>query len=132
MTWEEFREGMRMAASLAAEKINQTMDLTALQIRVTSTEKKLTAAYADLGRVSYRHFTTEESHAEAVAAAVAAVTAAMREAEEAKARYAEAKAAAEAEKIARNSAGNAAKPTAAVSAETVSGETAPADAQKPE
>ena len=66
MTWDEFCSGVKKAAGKAANKIEQTADVATLQVKLTMAERKLSDAYAELGRAAYRHFTNENSCAELV------------------------------------------------------------------
>lgn len=76
MTWDEFCDKAKKTVSKAADKINQTADLATLQVKLSMSERKLDEAYAALGRVAYKHFTEDASHADAVAAAMESVKAA--------------------------------------------------------
>lgn len=74
MSWEAFCESVKRVAGQAADKINQTADLAALQVKLSMAESKLKDAYAQLGQVAYRHFSEEENTAEDVASAMKEVT----------------------------------------------------------
>ncbi len=73
MTWDQFCKDMKKAADKAADKINQTADLAALQVKLGIAEHKLNDAYATLGRVAFQHFSQKDNNADAVAAACEAV-----------------------------------------------------------
>lgn len=66
MSWDSFCASFKRAVDTAADKINQTTDLAALQVKLGVAEHKLEAAYAQLGRDAYRQFTTEEDVVDAV------------------------------------------------------------------
>lgn len=66
MSWDSFYASFKRAVGTAADKINQTTDLAALQLKLGVAEHKLEAAYAQLGRDAYRQFTTEEDVVDAV------------------------------------------------------------------
>ena len=73
MSWDNFYDSFKRAAGIAADKINHTADLATLQVKLSLAEHKLNEAYAALGRVAYQHFASEESHVDAVTAAMTAV-----------------------------------------------------------
>ncbi len=98
MTWDEFCNGAKKAAEKAADKINRTADLAALQVKLAMAEKKLNDAYAVLGRASYLHFETEEDNTDAVVAACAGVDRAQAVCNKLKAQIAEMEAANKQEK----------------------------------
>ena len=76
MTWDEFCNKAKTTVAKAADKINQTADLATLQVKLNMSERKLDEAYADLGRIAYKHFTEENNTADCVAKAMEAVQAA--------------------------------------------------------
>ena len=59
MTWNEFRAQAKNVAGRAESKIKQSASIASLQIKLTSTERRLSAAYEALGKISYKHFTEE-------------------------------------------------------------------------
>lgn len=71
MGWDAFYRSVRNFTDRAAEKINRSADIAALQMKLAMAEKRLDDAYRTLGRIAYRHFTEEADHSEAVGAAVA-------------------------------------------------------------
>ena len=74
MTWDEFRKQVKNVAGRTADKINQSADIAALQLKRSSAERKLSAAYEALGKVAYKHFTEEtENDVQKVTSAVEAV-----------------------------------------------------------
>ena len=73
MSWDNFYDSFKRAAGIAADKINHTADLATLQVKLSLAEHKLDEAYAALGRVAYQHFASDESHVDAVTAAMTAV-----------------------------------------------------------
>ena len=70
MTRDEFYSNVKKKAIYAADKINQTADLATLQVKLSLAEHKLNEAYAELGRVAYQHFLSEDSQADHVANAM--------------------------------------------------------------
>ena len=78
MTWDEFVHGVKTVAGKAANKIEQTADLATLQVKLTMAEHKLDEAYTELGKVAYRHFTSEDTAAEMVSAMMESVAAAQK------------------------------------------------------
>ena len=76
MTWDEFCNKAKTTVAKAADKINQTADLATLQVKLNMSERKLDEAYTELGRIAYKHFSEENSSADAVAKAMEAVRAA--------------------------------------------------------
>lgn len=78
MTWDEFCNQAKKTASKAADKINRTADLATLQFKLSMSEHKLEETYAELGRVAYKHFSEQNSSADAVAKAMEGVRAAKR------------------------------------------------------
>lgn len=76
MSWESFCSSFKKAVGTAADKINQTTDLAALQVKLGVAEHKLNEAYAEFGRIAYRHFTTEEGSVEDLPAKMTQVEAA--------------------------------------------------------
>lgn len=74
MTWDEFRKQVKSVAGRTADKINQSADIAALQLKRSSAERKLSAAYEALGKVAYKHFTEEnDNDVQKVTGAVEAV-----------------------------------------------------------
>ena len=78
MSWNSFCNGFKKAVGTAADKINQTTDLATLQVKLGVAERKLEAAYAQLGRDAYRQFTTEEDVVAAVEKSMKRVAAAQK------------------------------------------------------
>lgn len=74
MSWDTFCESVKKVAGQAADKINQTADLAALQVKLSMAESRLKDAHEGLGQVAYRHFSEEENTADDVAAAMKEVT----------------------------------------------------------
>ena len=60
MTWDEFCEKARRTVGKTADKINQTADLAALQMKLTILENKLSEAYEKLGKVASAHFSDDD------------------------------------------------------------------------
>lgn len=76
MTWNDFRKQVKNVSGRAADKINQAADIATLQIKLSSAERKLSAAYESLGKIAYKHFTEEgETDVEKVTHAVGGVQA---------------------------------------------------------
>lgn len=78
MTWDEFYGKVKTTVGKAADKINQTTDLATLQVKLSMAEHKLKDAYAELGRSAYKHFSEEDSSADAVAASMSLVDEALK------------------------------------------------------
>lgn len=71
MTWDEFRKQAKSVAGKTADKINQTANIASLQLKRSSAERKLSAAYESLGKVAFKHFTEDtENDVQKVTAAV--------------------------------------------------------------
>lgn len=62
MTWNEFRAQAKNVAGRAESKIKQSANIATLQIKLTSTERRLSAAYEALGKIAYKHFTEESEN----------------------------------------------------------------------
>ena len=77
MTWDTFCDQVKTTAGKAADKINQTADLATLQVKLALAERKLTDAYAELGRVAYLHFSESEHIAGEITTAMENVEAAI-------------------------------------------------------
>ncbi len=86
MTWDELCAGLKKTADIAADKINQSTDLAALRFKLSMAERRISEAYAALGKVAYLHLTADDgadneeanaANANAVSKACAAVTAAI-------------------------------------------------------
>ena len=60
MTWNEFRNQAKNVAGRAADRINQSASIASLQLKLSSNERKLSAAYEALGKIAYKHFTEEQ------------------------------------------------------------------------
>lgn len=76
MTWNEFRNQAKNVAGRAADKINQSASIAGLQIKLSSAERRLSAAYEALGKIAYKHFTEEDNNdVQKVTTAVEAVQA---------------------------------------------------------
>lgn len=74
MTWDEFRKQAKSVAGRTADKINHSASIAALQLKRSSAERKLSAAYEALGKASYKHFTEDsENDVQKVMSAVEAV-----------------------------------------------------------
>ncbi len=78
MSWESFCSSFKKAVGTAADKINQTTDLATLQVKLGVAEHKLNEAFAQFGRVAYRHFTTEEGSVDALSEEMTQVEAAQK------------------------------------------------------
>ena len=74
MTWDEFRKQAKSVADKTADKINQSASIAALQLKKSSAERKLSAAYEALGKVAFKHFTEDaENDVQKVTAAVESI-----------------------------------------------------------
>lgn len=81
MTWEEFRAQARALAGMAAEKISDATDIAALRVRLATAEYQLKNAYAEFGKASYEHFTSDASSPEELAKQVEKITLLRKEAD---------------------------------------------------
>jgi hypothetical protein len=70
MNWDHIRDNVKKAAEKTADQLNYSADLATLQVKLTVEERKLAQAYAELGKIAYRHFSEDESKADEVAGAM--------------------------------------------------------------
>ncbi len=61
MDWKEFTEYTKTLTDMAAQKLGEVTDLATLHVRCKTAERRLDQLYEDFGRVSYRHFTMDDS-----------------------------------------------------------------------
>lgn len=74
MDWKEIQENTRALTEMAAQKLNEASDLAALHLRLKTAEYRRRALYEEFGKVAYKHFTTDDNGAEAIAKYVEAIT----------------------------------------------------------
>ncbi len=74
MDWKELQESTKAIKGLAAQKINEMSDLASLHLKLKTSEYRLRVLYEELGKVSYRHFTTDDSRVEQIKKFVEAIT----------------------------------------------------------
>ena len=74
MDWKELQESTKAIKGLAAQKINEMSDLASLHLKLKTSEYRLRVLYEELGKVAYRHFTTEDSRVEQIKKFVEAIT----------------------------------------------------------
>ena len=70
MSWDQFCQDAKRLANQAAKKINQTADLASLQVKLRIATEKLEEAYAELGRVTYLHFSDGGNYTQTIAKAM--------------------------------------------------------------
>lgn len=61
MDWKEFTDYTKTLTDMAAQKLGEMTDLAALHLNLKTAQSRLNGLYEEFGRVSYRHFTTEDS-----------------------------------------------------------------------
>ena len=61
MGFEELYGQVKGTVEIAAEKINRTADIAALQVKLGVSEHKLNEAFAELGRASFEYFDDAQS-----------------------------------------------------------------------
>lgn len=72
-TWEEFCKSVNKFTNKATAKISDIADTASLRLKLTQTEAKLSEAYEDLGRLTYKQLRNEfegESKAKEIIAAI--------------------------------------------------------------
>ena len=79
MNFEKFCDQVKATAEKAADKINKTSDLAALQLKLSVSEKHLKDVYAELGHAVYLQMKLGQDQAEAIVAIMERVTAAKKE-----------------------------------------------------
>lgn len=73
MDWKELQESTKAITELAAQKLNEMSDLASLHLKVKTSEHRLRILYEELGKISYKHFTTEEDQIEKIRKFVEAI-----------------------------------------------------------
>ena len=61
MKFDEFYGQVKETVGVAAEKINRTADIAALQVKLGISERKLNEAFSELGRASFGYFEDAQS-----------------------------------------------------------------------
>ncbi len=74
MDWKELQESTKAISGIAAQKINEMSDLASLHLKLKTSEYRLRVLYEELGKVSYRHFTTDDNRIEQIKKFVEAIT----------------------------------------------------------
>lgn len=74
MDWKELQESTKAITGIAAQKINEMSDLASLHLKLKTSEYRLRVLYEELGKVSFRHFTTDDSRIEQIRKFVEAIT----------------------------------------------------------
>ena len=67
MDWKELQE-------MATQKWSEMSDLASLHLKLKTSEYRLRVLYEELGKVSFHHFTTEDSRVEQIQKFVEAIT----------------------------------------------------------
>ena len=73
MDWKELQESTKVITELAAQKLNEMSDLASLHLKVKTSEHRLRILYEELGKISYKHFTTDEDQIEKIRKFVEAI-----------------------------------------------------------
>jgi hypothetical protein len=66
MDWKELQESTKAITGIAAQKINEMSDLASLHLKLKTSEYRLRVLYEELGKVSFRHFTTDADQVEKI------------------------------------------------------------------
>jgi hypothetical protein len=74
MDWKELQESTKAITGIAAQKINEMSDLASLHLKLKTSEYRLRVLYEELGKVSFQHFTTDDSRIEQIKKFVEAIT----------------------------------------------------------
>jgi hypothetical protein len=90
-SWNEFCQNVKKTATLAADKIGQTVDIATLQVKLSTAESKLDEAYAVLGQLAYNRTLEQEVEEAQWNRAISAVAERIRICEDLKAQIANAK-----------------------------------------
>ena len=73
MDWKELQENTKAITDVAAQKISEMSDLASLHLKLKTAEYRLRVLYEELGKTSYKHFTTEVSRVEQIKKFVEAI-----------------------------------------------------------
>ena len=73
MDWKELQENTKAITEIAAQKFNEMSDLASLHLKLKTSEYRLRVLYEELGKVSFRHFTTDDSRIEQIKKFVEAI-----------------------------------------------------------
>ena len=79
MDWKEFTDYTKTLTDMAAHKLGEMTDLAALHLNLKTAQSRLKGLYEEFGRVSYRHFTTEDSLTDEITEFVKQITLVRRE-----------------------------------------------------
>ncbi len=79
MDWKEFTEYTKTLTDMAAQKLGEMTDLAALHLNLKTAQSRLDSLYEEFGKVSYRHFTTEDRLTEELTEYVKQITLVRRE-----------------------------------------------------
>lgn len=79
MKLEEIYDQVKITAEKAADKINKTTDLAALQLKLSMAQNRLKETYANLGHAVYLQMKHGQDQAETIVSLLEKVTAAKKE-----------------------------------------------------
>ena len=79
MDWKEFTDYTKTLTDMAAQKLGEMTDLAALHLNLKTAQSRLNSLYEEFGRVSYRHFTSEDSLTDEITEFVKQITLTRRE-----------------------------------------------------
>ena len=74
MDWKELEESTKAITGIAAQKINEISDLASLHLKLKTADYRLRVLYEELGKTSYKHFTSDDSRVEQIKKFVEAIT----------------------------------------------------------
>ena len=74
MDWKEIQESTKALTDIAAQKFSEVSDLASLHLKLKTAEYRLRVLYEELGKVSFRHFTTDSDQVEKITKFVEAIT----------------------------------------------------------
>ena len=74
MDWKEIQEGTKALTDMAAQKFSEVSDMASLHLKLKTAEYRLRVLYEELGKVSFRHFTTDADQVEKITKFVEAIT----------------------------------------------------------
>lgn len=72
-TWEEFCKSVNKFTNKASAKISDLADTASLKLKLTKTEAKLSEAYEDFGRLTYKQLQNESDCEEKAKELIAAI-----------------------------------------------------------
>ena len=73
MDWKELQENTKALTDIAAQKFSEMSDLASLHLKLKTAEYRLRVLYEELGKVSFKHFTTEDDQVEKITKFVEAI-----------------------------------------------------------